>query len=62
MLCILSKLELHGTSGKEMGKKLNALTYERQVLFEEKYTEYSVFYRLKNIQLTTVSVASFIYI
>lgn len=45
-----------------MGKKLNALTYERQVLFEEKYTEYSVFYRLKNIQLTTVSVASFIYI
>lgn len=44
MLCILSELELHGTSGREMGKKLNALAYERQVLFEERYTEFSVFY------------------
>jgi len=61
MLCILSKLELHGTSGKEIGKKLTALAYETQVL-RKKYTEYSVVYRIKNIQLNIFSLASFIYI
>lgn len=47
MLCILSEFELHGTSGRKMRKKLNAMAYERQVFFEEKYTEFSVFYGFK---------------
>lgn len=47
MLCTLSEHELHGTSGREMGQKLNATAYERQVFFEEKYTEFSVFYGFK---------------
>lgn len=47
MLCIHSELELHGTSGRETGKKLNALAYEKKVFFEEKYTEFSVVYELK---------------
>lgn len=38
MLCIISEHELHGTSGRETGKRLKALAYERQVFFEEKYT------------------------
>lgn len=48
MLCILSEHELHGTPGREMGQKLNAVAYERQVFFEEKKnTEISVFYGFK---------------